>query len=279
MRCVNLQAAVEKIMRKQNPSATLSEQAEAALLALVNRRPPQVFHEQQLQVLFEPYWSHTTTTNALTVLREKIQTEVMSTPDGLAVRFYSSDSLSPEALNRLVRRRLKSIAWSSSGNVGRRIGAHAERLVLDAFERLDGEVLAVDTNVCEGRSCSGDRQLRLDAFVRILGESYGIEIKNMLDYPNALEMKLKRALANAVGTRPVLVTRDAPASWDAKYEALGGFVWRLGRQVFPPSRRRAARTLQRQTGLPIEACDALSDADCQTLMELIEQSALRPRAA
>jgi hypothetical protein len=279
MRCVNLQAAVAKIMKKQDPGATPAEQAEVALFALVNRRPPQVFHEQQLQLLFEPHWSHTTTTNALKSLGEKLESEPHSTPDGLAVRFYWSHSISLAALNRLLTRRLKSIAWSSSGNIGRRIGAHAERIVLEAFERLDGKVLAVDTNVCEGRACSGDSQLRLDAFVRIFGVRYGIEIKNMLDYPNALEMRLKLALADALGTRPVLVTRAAPASWDAEYENLGGFIWRLGRQVFPPSRGKAARTLRRQIGLPIEVCDALSDADCETLRQLVAQSARVPAAA
>jgi hypothetical protein len=279
MRCVNLQAVVDKIMKKQTAGTPVSEQAENALFALVNRRPPQVFHEQQLQVLFEPYWSHTTTTNALKSLGKRLQSEAMSTPDGLAVRLFYSDDISPKALDRLLQRRLKSIAWSASGNIGRRIGAHAERIVCEAFERLDGEVLAVDTNVCEGRTCSGDNQLRLDAFIQILGMCYGIEIKNMLDYPNAREMRLKLSLAAALGTRPVLVTRAAPAIWDAEYQALGGFIWRLGRQFFPSSRGKAARKLQRQIGLPIEVCDALSDADCQTLRRLVEESARRPLAA
>lgn len=279
MRCVNLQTVVAKIMKKPNPAATLAEQAEVALLALVNRRPLQLFHEQQLQLLFEPFWSHTTTTNALKSLDEKLGSEARSTPDGLAVRFYWSHSLSLAAHNRLLGRRLEFIAWSASGDIGRRIGAHAERLVLEAFKRLDGEVLAVDTNVCEGRTCSGDSQLRLDAFVRIRGVRYGIEIKNMLDYPNAREIRMKLALADEVGTRPVLVTRAAPSSWDAAYQELGGFIWRLGRQVFPSSRGKAARTLRRQVGLPIEVCDALSDADCQALRELVEHSAIMPIAA
>ena len=281
MRCVNLQAAVSKIMKKQIAGTTLIMQALVAVLALVNRRPLQVFHEQQLQLLFEPYWSHTTTTNALKSLAfsNKLVSETHSTPDGLPVCLYWSDALAPPSINRLLARRLKSIAWSSSGNIGRRIGAHAERLVLEVFERLNGKVLAVDTNVCEGRACSGDRQLRVDAFVRIYGECYGIEIKNMLDYPNALEVRLKRALADDVGTRPVLVTRAAPESWDVEYQKLGGFIWRLGRQVFPSSRGKAARRLRRQIGLPIEVCDTLSDADCETLRQLVLQSVLTPAAA
>jgi hypothetical protein len=53
----------------------------------------------------------------------------------------------------------------------------------------------------------------------------------------------------------------------------------LGCQYFPTSRRKAARTLRRQIGLPIEVCDALSDSDCETLRRLVEQSARVPAAA
>lgn len=281
MRCVNLPAVVTKLMHKQVRTAKLADQAQTTILALVDRRPYQVLYEQQLQLLFESYWSHKTTTNALRALQrdERISTERVKYLGGLQVRFFWSLSLTDAACARGMEGRLALLRWSAGGNIGRRIGAHLERLVIAAFKAIDGTVLSVDANSCGGRVWQGEEQHRLDSCVKVGEQRYGVEVKNMLDYPDAKEIRLKCEIAGALGTRPVLVTRAAPASWDAQYQRLGGFIWRLGRQVYPSSRAKAARTLRRQNGLPIEVCDELSVADCRTLRGLVEASSSLPIAA
>ncbi len=281
MRTVNLPVVVKKIVMTQNAEWLVGQRALHTLRELIDRRPHQVFYQQQLQVLFEKHWSHKTTTNALRALikSDRIQTHMESFPGTPGVRFFWSNSLQDAEADRGMEKRVELIRWSSSGNVGRRIGAHAEKLVVAAFKSIDGTVLSVDSSDYEGRAGHMDHQLRLDAWIRVNGETYGVEVKNMLDFPNAQEIRLKFQLAEARGTRPVLVTRAAPASWDDPYQKRGGFIWRLGRQVFPKSRAKVARTLHAQSGLPVEACDELGKEDCETLRQLVTRCSALPVAA
>jgi hypothetical protein len=281
MRRVNLPVAVAKIVKTQDSEGSVGERALQTLLELIDRRPYQVFYEQQLQVLCESLWSHKSTTNALRALvkSDSIQTHMERFTGTPGVRFFWSNALPDAEADKGMEKRLIFIRWSSSGNVGRRIGAHAEKLVVAAFKSIEGTVLSVDSNGYEGRVSQMDGKLRLDVWVCVNGETFGVEVKNMLDFPNAREIELKSQLAEALGTRPVLVTRAAPASWDEEFQKRGGFIWRLGRQLFPTSRAKVARSLHAQSGLPIEACDALGKEDCDTLRQLVMRCSALPAAA
>jgi predicted RecB family endonuclease len=149
-------------------------------------------------------------------------------------------------------------------------GFHAQELWRDVFRDLGYEIVKEDVSEFEGRKATigGD----IDFIARIDGISFGVEVKNGLEYPKDLANKVQIAIE--LGTIPVLVMRRIP--WDVyqnlkKYGVLAKIY---ETSILPAVYQSVVEECKSILGMPLIALDKISSGPIKHLQEKVMVNAL-----
>ncbi len=89
----------------------------------------------------------------------------------------------------------------------------------------------------------------LDRVIERDGVSYGVEIKNALDYIERDELVTKLAMCAELRLRPLFIMRFAPKNYIEMVRQAGGFTLLFEYQMYPPGYEDLARRLRDELGL------------------------------
>lgn len=225
---------------------------------LFNERPGEVFYGRQIEMLFEdrpsadgpaPY--HWITTKALGELVDEgaIQSELMPLEAATRIRFYWSKShrywrRQAEAVRRLVLE-------YSDPTFTRALGDHGEMMFDAALPTIGFTPKGRKVRSFEGREWRESGH-DLDRVFEKDGISYGVEIKNTLEYIERGELEVKVRMCAHLGLRPMFIVRSSPKSYNHQVISAGGIVLVFKNQLYPHGREEMAKRMRSRLGLPVE---------------------------
>ena len=244
------------------------KQREAAetLAKFFDRHRARVFFSRQVEVLHEGEWFHWVTNRALEDLQvaNLIRTEERQLRTGTKLilmwhrryRYYRRDAARLVAL----------VEEYSDPNIGGALGLHGESLVLEGFARNQFVMLGRNTNELGSTKWTATAH-NLDFLFERNGLRYGVEVKNTLGYMSHAEMKLKIAVCQHLGIKPVFAARMLPKSWIHEIAVAGGFALVFKYQLYPWTHRELSRRVQEELGLPVDSPRALQDGTMERFLK------------
>lgn len=263
-------------------------EATTAIRELFQQQPGRVFYEKQIEVLLEKKLYHWITTKALRQLREagEIRSELQNLysppasglqepPPQNHIRFYFHKQnryvrRQAEEIKRLVRQFTDQKFTNALGNQG--------ELLVDAalpragFMPIGYNIQAHGERVWTATSHNLDR-----IFIRD-GLTYGIEIKNRLQYISSAEWALKLKMCQHLGLIPLFIARMMPGSYIFHTMKAGGFCLIMGYQFYPLTHEQLAKTVREQLGLPVDCPLRLQDGTLQRLLNFHQQKLAKTRS-
>lgn len=155
-------------------------EAKQYLMANVFNQMERVNYERQLQVLCEDKFFHWITSAALAELRQEgtLKSELMVLLDKTRIRFYWRKGL--RSWRRKANRIAEIVRRYSAPEFAIAIGQHGETMFDAALPRAGFMYKARNVREYNGKTTS--RLKNLDRVFELDGISYGVEIKNKLDY-------------------------------------------------------------------------------------------------
>jgi len=218
--------------------------------------------KQKLEVRHEDEFFHWVTNRALRQLIEWGDLE----SEWRKLSFGGNIHLVWHKSNRYYRREAKKVIELveeySAPNVAGAIGLHGEAMALDGFARLEFVLKGRNTKSYKKRVWKKSEH-DLDFIFEGDSIAYGIEVKNMLGYPEYGDIEMKINICKHLGLKPVFVVRMVPKSWIYEIQNLGGFTLVLKYQLYPWSYREMVRRVREGLGLPVDSPRALADGTLQ----------------
>lgn len=224
-----------------------------------------VFYVTQLEVMNERDFFHWVTGRVLHTLVADglLKTENRTLDTGAPIKLLWHRR--HRYFKRDAAQLMKLVNEYSSPNISGSIGLHAEQMVLAGFASKEFIMRARGAREFRGQVSSLGK-VNLDFIFERDNIAYGIEVKNTLSYGDHDELFAKVAVAEEIGTIPVLVTRMMPRSWANELIQRGGFALILGYQLYPWTHVDLARRVNRELGLPVDAPKALQDGTMERFM-------------
>ncbi|PYS33902.1 MAG: hypothetical protein DMG14_30750 [Acidobacteria bacterium] len=218
----------------------------------------QVFFANQLAVQNEKDFFHWITHRAIAdLIRSKqIKTEVRQMKTGAPIRLLWHRG--HRYFKRDAARVVRLVEEYSDPNVCAYLGLHGETMILRGFARKRFTLLGEHTR--EFRERTWERtDHNLDFVFERDEAAYGIEVKNALSYMDQKEFRIKIALCEQLGLRPIFAARMLPKTWIKELIDAGGYAMILKYQLYPWTHLDLARRVAKELGLPVDAPKALAD--------------------
>ena len=133
---------------------------------------------------------------------------------------------------REAKRVVKLVEEYAHTDVGRALGQHGERMVMEGFARSEFILKGQEKNEYRGKKWT-ETEHDMDMIFERDGQAYGIEVKNTLTYMEYNEFKIKIRLCEKLGIRPVFAVRMIPTHWIDELRRKGGFALILKYQLYP----------------------------------------------
>lgn len=241
------------------------EEARERLTSFFEENRDRVFYMTQLEVMNERDFFHWVTGRAIQTLIDDgfIQTEMRTLQTGAPIKLVWHRR--HRYFKRDASRVVGLVNEYSSPNISGTIGLHAEQMVLAGFASKEFVMRGRNARAFRGRESTRGK-VDVDFVFERDGEVYGVEVKNTLSYGDHDELFDKVAVAEEIGTTPVLVVRMLPRSWANELIQRGGFALILGHQLYPWTHVELARKVNRELGLPVDAPKALQDGTMERFM-------------
>ena len=253
----------EPAVRGRDPKT--DEAKEALTKDWFGAYPNGVFYLRQIEVTFERQFYHWITSRALAelVAERRIQSLKMRVAPSIEVRFYWSNGY------RYWRRQAngigKLVASYSTEEVGRALGHHGETMFDVALPRFGFMPVARNTRSYGDRTWTETSENFDRIFVRD-GVSYGVEIKNTLDYIPSAELDSKLAMCAYLGLRPLFIMRQAAKSYNYQIIQAGGYSLLFEHQMYPLGYEPLARELKERLGLKVDCPRNVEDGLIQKFL-------------
>ncbi len=241
------------------------DEAKATILRFLQENSGNVFYERQLTIIFENQFFHWITVKALLELVNEgtAQSELLQLAPKVPIRFFRMKA------NRYWKRQasqvMKLVKQFSAPEFARAIGLQGEILVDAALPLAGFALIAREANSFQERVWTTTGH-NLDRIVERQGTAYGIEIKNTLPYIDRDEFRIKLAMCEFLGIRPLFVSRMAPKSYNYEIIQRGGISWILGTQYYPFGHEELANAVQRDLRLPVACRARIQDGDVTRLV-------------
>lgn len=230
-----------------------------------------VFYLTQLKVLFEDHYFHWKTGKALEELvkdgvlinwKEKIDTGIRGKKITVSlfrksdVRYYLQNT----------KKIIEHIKYNDD-TLNKAVGNYAELLTKFMFLELGFKIIGRNTNEFEGKKWKlTDHDL--DFIVSKDQRTYGVEVKNTLDYIPRKEFQIKMfKICPFLGILPMCVFRFAPKFYINELNKTGGFGFVFKRKVFPYGQESKIQQIWNDTLLPIEVSDNLSEKNKKNFLK------------
>ena len=234
------------------PPDAKQAQAREALRRFIEERGQQVFFSRQLEVALEDEFFHWVTNRAIRNLEGEgvLRSVERELPSGGRIKLLW------DRRYRYYRRAASAVvdlvSKYADPNIGGAIGLHGEAMVLEGFAREQFVMLGREVREHEGAEWTRSDH-DLDFVFSRDGQTYGVEVKNTLGYPELEEIRLKIEMCKEIGVRPVLVARMLPKSWMHEINRAGGFGLLLKYQLYPWTHRALASEVAARFELPVDA--------------------------
>jgi hypothetical protein len=234
------------------------EEAREALERFFNDNRERVFFSRQVEVLFEGSFFHWVTNRALHDLLDVgvLSSEMRRLKWGGSIHLLWHRGY--RYYKRSATRVVELVEEYSDPNVGGALGLQGESIVLEGFARERFVLMGREVNKW-GERVWTQSEHDLDFVFEREGQSYGVEVKNTLGYPDYTELKTKIAMALHLGLVPVSCVRMLPKSWVKEVNDAGGFALVMKYQLYPWGHRELARRVAVELQLPVDAPRALAD--------------------
>src|SRR5262249_33999624 len=153
---------------------------------------------------------------------------------------------------------LELIDEYSQPHVTKSVGDHAEKLFGIAFAKQGFNIVDAETNEYDGRKWTKSKH-DLDYIIERDGIVYGCEIKNKLEYIEPDHLKIKLAICEALGIRPLFVLRNASKSDIFTVVQAKGFVLLFETQVYDFGLEPLVSKIQSEIGYPVLCTKEIPD--------------------
>lgn len=151
-------------------------------------------------------------------------------------------------------------------DVGKALGQHGERMVLEGFARSEFILKGQGTNEYRGKKWT-ETEHDMDMIYERDGKAYGIEVKNTLSYMDQDEFKIKIKLCEKLGICPVFAVRMIPNHWISELSRKGGFALILKYQLYPWSLKDLAKRIVEELDLPVDTPRRLEDGTMERFVK------------
>jgi len=169
-----------------------------------------VFFSRQLEVRFEGQFYHWITNRAL---RDLAAEGLLRTERKELVKAKGIIHLYWHRRNRYPRRAAANVVALvdsyATYALGETLGLHGEWMIMEGFARNRFVMLGRETNEYLGRKWTDTNHNLYFIFERD-GCAYGIEVKNTLGYMDRAVLRIKVAICQYLGLRPVMACRCCP---------------------------------------------------------------------
>jgi hypothetical protein len=89
--------------------------------------------------------------------------------------------------------------------------------------------------------------------------SYGVEIKNTLEYMPRREFEVKIRMCHFLDLRPLFIVRMAPSSYIEELRRAGGFTLVFGYQLYPYTHGELAKQVRERFQLPVDCPTSIQE--------------------
>lgn len=214
-----------------------------------------VYYQRQLQVLLEKDFFHWVTARALAELSDAGEINTAKEPVGYgSVRFFWRRP------HRFWKREMRALgamvqAYSQPA-FAEGLGRHAETMFDAALPRAGLRFKA--ENVREYAGLKWEKTGHdLDRVYELDGVSYGVEIKNKLQYIDEDEFEAKLAMCFDLKLKPLFIMRALPRTYAHRIIQQGGYAMIYRFHLYPHGQAGFAREVRELTGLPVDAPRAI----------------------
>ncbi|MHA1372295.1 MAG: hypothetical protein ACTSRA_21560 [Promethearchaeota archaeon] len=207
-----------------------------------------VFYKTQLKVLFEDRYFHWITDLALKELigEGELLQENDDKSNLVFVRYHKV-----RYTLRWKKHLRTNVLFLSSDRVHKHVGSYAEHLTEFMLYRLGFKIEDTHTNEYNSKKWKKSDH-NLDFIASKDGLTYGIEVKNALEYIPRSEFQIKMfEMCPFLNIIPVCVLRFAPYSYINEIKEYGGFILIFKSKIFPLGYEERVNQLWNYTLLPV----------------------------
>lgn len=246
------------------------ELAAVVLRELFRKNTQRVFFTRQLQVLLERDFFHWVTYRAVKQIEREglIRSErrEMASGGSIVIYWHRSNRYYKRDAARLVR----LVDEYSNPRVGDGLGRQAEVLMLEGFVRNQFILRGQNTRSHRGRHWS-ETEHALDFILERDGISYGVEVKNTLEYIDYKEVKVKVRMCELVGLRVMFAVRMVPKQWVKEIVESGGYAVIFKFQLYRWGFSDVVRRVKQELELPVDSPERLAEGTFERFVRWHEQ--------
>ncbi len=259
-------------------SNSKSADAENAVLDLFTNQSLKVAYDREIRYRLEGTFAHDAIGKAIRRLESNKQLLKTGIPGrrgtaDLPIQFYKLPQSDYKELLPIIRKKLDLSAFITG--VANEMGRHAETVWWRAFKRNQWEVYPdneeppLGIKEYEGRRASTEHDI--DFIAKKDGITYGVEVKNGLNYPDDLYWKF--TVAVELGTIPLIVARWLNPGQVPVIRNLGGAGPVLFKEaIYSTTYSPLIKEIKEFLGTPVTARDEIDDDYFQKKLDPLHDS-------
>jgi hypothetical protein len=253
--------------------------AKEAVLELFERRNVLVAYDRELRYRLETKFPHDDVGEAIRQLKDERKLKSTGVPGrrgagDIPNLFYRPPGTVYEDILPIMQKKLDLSIFITG--VSREMGRHAELAWWRAFKKNGWDVYPSAEEEFRGVNAYKERRTStghdIDFIVAKDNITYGVELKNGLNYPNDLYWKLR--VATELGTIPLVIARWLNPAQIPLVKKVGGEYIVYKDAMYPSTYQSMIEEVKTHLGLPVEVRDGVDGAYFTRKMEPIHTAVL-----
>ncbi len=232
------------------------DEAKIDLLKFFEEHKEEAFYLKQMTIFFEKFYFHWITTKAVSELIEERSLGAYRVTFGRGMKLKFVFHRSYRYYKRQVENKAKLVAEYSAPHITRAIGELADVLFSYAFTKKGFKIEGEDANEFRGKKWKKTDH-NLDLIISKDNVTYGVEIKNTLEYIKKDELDIKLDICEYLGIDPLFIMRFAPKSYNYEIIERGGFALIFEEQIYPLGQEPLVDKIKETLNLPVTCTKAI----------------------